>query len=61
MKIPMKNINEAMHAKNILNKAGLRINISKGSGPEGCYYYLQVPDRDYPAASIILFKHDILK
>ena len=60
MQIPMKSVHSAMRGKQILTDAGIRVTVGKGSGPDGCFYYLNILDRDYYPAMAILNKNSLL-
>ena len=61
MQIPMKSIHDAMKGKKILSNARIGCSVGKGSGPEGCYYYLKISDQNHHSAMALLNHHNLLK
>lgn len=61
MKFPVKSATYAMKGKQLLNHSGIRASVGKSSGAEGCFYYLNVSERNASAARRILRENNILK
>ena len=60
MEIKMKNASNAMRAKQLLFKRGIRTYVSKKTGNNGCYYYIILFEKDYESAEEILRKEGLL-
>ena len=54
MEITAKNAIDAMRLKQLLRDHGIRAHVSKRSGENGCYYYLNVSEKRYPRIVEIL-------
>ena len=61
MELPVKSATYAMKGRQLLKDRGIRASTGKNSGPDGCYYYLRVSDRDFPAAQRLLAENGVLR
>ena len=61
MELPVKSATYAMKGKQLLQQYGIRSHVGKRSGETGCYYYLNVAEKDLPTARLILRDGDVLK
>ncbi len=50
-----------MKGKQLLQQYGIRSYVGKRSGETGCYYYLNIAEKDLASARIVLRDGDILK
>ncbi len=61
MELPVKSATYAMKGKQLLQQYGIRSYVGKRSGETGCYYYLNIAERDLTAARLILRDGGVLK
>lgn len=61
MRFPAKSATYAMKGKQLLNQFGIRASVGKSSGSDGCFYYLNVSERNAMEARRILNENGILK
>lgn len=61
MELPVKSATYAMKGKQLLQQYGIRSYVGKRSDETGCYYYLNVTERDLDHARHILEQDDILR
>ena len=61
MEIPVKSATYAMKGKQLLHQNGIGSHVGKRSGEAGCYYYLNVTEKQAAAARQILRGGGILK
>ncbi len=61
MELPVKSATYAMKGKQLLQQSGIRAYVGKRSGEAGCYYYLNVSEKNLSAARQLLQDDGILK
>jgi len=61
MELRVKSATYAMKGKQILQQHGIRAHVNKRSGESGCFYYLNVSDKDIITARQILYDSGVLK
>ena len=61
MELPVRSATYAMKGKQLLQQYGIRSYVGKRSDEAGCYYYLNVAERDLAYAREILSQDEILK
>lgn len=61
MELRVKSATYAMKGKQILQQHGIRAHVNKRSGESGCFYYLNVLEKDLDAARSILQESGVLK
>ena len=61
MEIPVKSATYAMKGKQLLHRNSIRAYVGKRSGEEGCFYYLNVREKDEEIAARILEENQIIK
>ena len=61
MELPVKSATYAMKGKQLLLQNGIRSYVGKRSGEDGCYYYLNVSEKNLSAARSLLSDGEILR
>ena len=61
MKFSVKSATYAMKGKQLLQQEGIRVSVGKSSGPNGCFYYLRVSERNAIIAEQVLSENGILR
>lgn len=61
MELPVKSATYAMKGKQLLHQYGIRSYVGKRSGESGCYYYLNIAEKDLAYARRILENENIMK
>lgn len=61
MELPVKSATYAMKGKQLLQQYGIRSFVGKRSGESGCYYYLNIPEKDLQYARQLLRDDGVLK
>ena len=61
IEIPVKSATYAMKGKQLLHRHSIRAHVGKGSGENGCYYYLIVNEKNTETAIQILQENQIIK
>lgn len=61
MELPVKSATYAMKGKQLLQQYGIRSYVGKRSGESGCYYYLNIAEKDLVSARRILEGENIMK
>lgn len=61
MEIYVKSATYAMKGKQLLQQYNIRSYVGKRSGENGCYYYLNVAEKNHPLARQVLQENEILK
>ena len=61
IEIPVKSATYAMKGKQLLHRNGIRGYVGKRSGEDGCYYYLNINDKNGVQAQELLEEHQIIK
>ena len=61
MKFQVKSATYAMKGKQLLHQYGIRASVGKSSNTEGCYYYLNVSEKNSTNAERVLSANEILK
>ncbi len=61
MELPVKSATYAMKGRQLLHLHGIRAYVGKRSGEDGCYYYLNVADKNLAVARQLLMNEEILK
>ncbi len=61
MELPVKSATYAMKGKQLLNQYGIRSYVGKRSGDSGCYYYLNIAEKDLAYARQVLANENIIK
>lgn len=60
MELPVKSATYAMKGKQLLQRSGIRAYVGKRSGEGGCYYYLNVAEKNLDDARRLLRENEIL-
>ncbi|MBQ8894067.1 MAG: DUF3343 domain-containing protein [Clostridia bacterium] len=61
MELPVKSATYAMKGKQLLHQNGIKAYVGKRSGEAGCYYYLNVSEKNMDLARKLLMEHNISK
>ena len=61
MELPVKSATYAMKGRQLLHRHGIRSYVGKRSDEFGCYYYLNVSEKNRPLAEQLLMNENILK
>ncbi len=61
MELPVKSATYAMKGRQLLHRHGIRAYVGKRSGESGCYYYLNVAEKNLAVAEQLLRDEEILK
>ena len=61
MEIKVKSATYAMQGKQLLQRSGIRAYVGKRSGEDGCFYYLNVAEKNLERATQILTMAQITK
>ena len=61
IEIPVKSATYDMKGKQLLHRHSIRAYVGKRSGEEGCYYYLNIKEKDKDAAIELLQENQIIK
>lgn len=61
IEIPVKSATYAMKGKQLLHRHSIRAYVGKRSDEEGCYYYLNIKEKNKDAAIELLQENQIIK